>query len=166
MSAGIAALSAGGSVNELVHAADAALYWAKAEGRDACVPYTPDQEQASRPPARCLGPPALSVDRLLAMVREQLGLSVAAVGEFTEGREIWRYLDGDGTAFGMRVGEGRPLGRPTVRGSSKAVPNLVRDVGGEERTRDLSITPRRASAPTSASRSPSRAGSPTASSAA
>ena len=48
MSAGIAALAPGGSVNELVHAADAALYWAKAEGRDACVPYTPEHERSAR----------------------------------------------------------------------------------------------------------------------
>jgi diguanylate cyclase (GGDEF)-like protein/PAS domain S-box-containing protein len=141
MSAGIAALAPGGSVNELVHAADAALYWAKAEGRDACVPYSPEHDRGSSALPGTSARLALSVDRLLAMVREQLGLTVAAVGEFTEGREIWRYLDGDGAAFGLRLGEGRPAeetySQKVIEG---ALPNLVRNARREERTRDLPIT--------------------------
>jgi diguanylate cyclase (GGDEF)-like protein/PAS domain S-box-containing protein len=142
MSAGIAGLTPGGSVNDLVHAADAALYWAKAEGRDACVPYSPEHERAlGGLPSAASARLALSVDRLLAMVREQLGLTVAAVGEFTEGREVWRYLDGDGDAFGMHVGEGRPLEETYCRRVIDGeLPNLVRDTRREERTRDLPIT--------------------------
>jgi diguanylate cyclase (GGDEF)-like protein/PAS domain S-box-containing protein len=140
MSAGIASLAPGGSVNELVHAADAALYWAKAEGRDACVPYTAEHAQHPLPPGASARL-ALSVERLLAMVREQLGLTVAAVGEFTGGQEVWRYLAGDGHAFGLHIGEGRPLdetyGQRVVEGE---LPSLVRDVRREERTRDLPIT--------------------------
>ncbi len=75
------------------------------------------------------------------MVREQLGLTVAAVGEFTGGREVWRYMDGDGPALGLRIGEGRPLEETycqrVVEGD---LPCLVRDVRGEARTRDLPIT--------------------------
>jgi EAL domain-containing protein (putative c-di-GMP-specific phosphodiesterase class I) len=140
MSAGIAALAPGGSVNELVHAADAALYWAKAEGRDACVPYTSEHARTPLPPGASARL-ALSVERLLAMVREQLGLTVAAVGEFTGGKEVWRYLDGDGQVFGLHVGEGRPLdetyGQRVVEGE---LPSLVRDVRREKGTRDLPIT--------------------------
>jgi diguanylate cyclase (GGDEF)-like protein/PAS domain S-box-containing protein len=142
LSAGIAGLAPGGSVTELVHAADAAVYWAKAAGRDVCVPYTPEHEQGlpSIPPGASARL-ALSVERLLAMIRQQLGLTVAAVGEFAGGREVWRYLDGDGGAFGLRLGEGRPLEETySQRVVDGRLPNLVRDARREERVRDLPIT--------------------------
>ena len=142
ISAGIAALAPGGSVNELVHAADAALYWAKAEGRDVCVPYTPEQERAfSAVPPGSSARLALSVERLLAMVREQLGLAVAAVGQFEAGKEVWRYLDGDGGAFGMHIGGALALEDSYCqRVIEGRLPNLVRDARREERVRDLPLT--------------------------
>ena len=142
MSAGIAELAAGGSVNELFRAADAALYWAKAQGRDACVPYAPEHERvmAARPPGASarLAP---SVERLLALAHEALGLTLAAVGEFAGDKQVWRHLDGDGGAFGVRPGGEIPLdetyGRRVADGR---LPNLVRDARRDARVRDLPIT--------------------------
>ena len=49
ISAGIAGLAPHGSVNELVHAADVALYWAKAEGATRASPTPPTMSTASPP---------------------------------------------------------------------------------------------------------------------
>lgn len=142
MSAGVAELASNGSVSELFHAADAALYWAKAQGRDACVTFAPEHEHAMA--ARSAGGPARlapSVTRLLALAREQLGLPLAAVGEFVEGREVWRHLDGNGGAFGMHLGGGLPLDQTYCqRVVEGRLPSLVRDAHREERVRDLPVT--------------------------
>src|ERR1700674_4647513 len=46
VSAGVAELREGMSVTELFRRADAALYWAKDHGRNACMRFTPAQERA------------------------------------------------------------------------------------------------------------------------
>jgi diguanylate cyclase (GGDEF)-like protein len=142
MSGGVAELAAGASVNDLFRAADAALYWAKAQGRDACVPYTPEHEQAfSARPAGAATPLAPSVERLLALVREQLGLTLAAVGEFEGGSLVLRHLDGEADVFGLRPGQELPLEDTYCRRMVEGrLPNLVRDACRDERVRDLPIT--------------------------
>ena len=142
MSAGVAELAAGGSVNELFQAADAALYWAKAQGRDACVPYAPEHEQAmAAHPTGAAARLAPSVARLLALAREQLGLALVAVGQFQGGKEVWRHLDGDGAAFGVRPGGEIPLEETYCqRVVEGRLPNLVRDARRDERVRDLPVT--------------------------
>jgi diguanylate cyclase (GGDEF)-like protein/PAS domain S-box-containing protein len=141
MSGGVAELAAGASVNELFRAADAALYWAKAQGRDACVPYSPEHDKAfSARPVGAATPLAPSVARLLAMVREQLALTLAAVSEFRDGTYVVRQLDGDGEAFGVRTGQELPPETYCRRMVEGRLPNLVRDARRDERVRDLPIT--------------------------
>lgn len=140
MSAGVAELEAGAT--QLFRAADAALYWAKAQGRDACVPYAPEHDQAfaarSAESSTRLAP---SVDRLLGVVREQLGLTLAAVGEFRGDTYVFRNLDGDADAFGAVVGAELPLdGTYCRRMVDGRLPNLIRDTGREERSRALPRT--------------------------
>jgi diguanylate cyclase (GGDEF)-like protein len=142
MSAGVAELGPDGTVNELFRAADAALYWAKSQGRDACVPYTPEHQEAfaARAPgaATRLTP---TVERLLALVREQIGLAVAAVGEFDEGTAILRHLVGDAAAFGLHAGQEVPLEQTYCHLVARGrLPNLVRDTRRDERVRDLPVT--------------------------
>ena len=86
-----------------------------------------------------------------------------AVGEFTDGREVWRYLDGDGAAFGMRLGEGRPAWRrPTVRGWSRAsCPTWCATPAARSARATSRSPPRRASGPTSGCPSRSPAARPT-----
>jgi diguanylate cyclase (GGDEF)-like protein len=144
MSAGVAELAAGASVNELFRWADAALYWAKGQGRDACVPYTPEHEEAflARGPGAAprLAP---SVERLLAMVREQLGLTLAAVGEFKGGSQILRHLDGDADAFGLHPGQEIPLEETYCQRVARGrLPNLIRDARRDDRVRELPFTGR------------------------
>ena len=142
MSAGVAELATGASVNELVHAADAALYWAKARGRDACVPYAPEHEQLmAAHPTGTSARLAPSVEGLLALAREQLGLALVAVGQFQGGKQVWRYLDGDGAAFGISSGGEIPLDETYCqRVVHGRLPNLIRDARNEERVRDLALT--------------------------
>lgn len=142
MSAGVAELAAGESVGELFRAADAALYWAKTQGRNACVPYAPEHEQAmAARPSGAQARLAPSVERLLALAREGLGLTLAAVGEFDGGKEVWRYLDGDGAAFGVRSGGEIPLEETYCqRVVQGRLPSLVRDARRDERVRDLAVT--------------------------
>lgn len=75
------------------------------------------------------------------MAREQLGLTLVAVGEFEGGNEVWRYLDGDDGAFGVRLGGKIPLEetycQQVVQGR---LPNLIRDVRRDERVSDLPVT--------------------------
>jgi diguanylate cyclase (GGDEF)-like protein len=142
MSAGVAELVAGASVSELFCAADAALYGAKAQGRDVCVPYAPEHEEAlaGRLPGTSAGMTS-SVERLLALAREQLGLALVAVGQFTRGREVFRYLDGDADVFGMGPGAEIPLEETYCqRVVEGRLPNLIRDARREARVRDLPIT--------------------------
>jgi diguanylate cyclase (GGDEF)-like protein len=142
LSAGVAEFTDGMSVNDLFRAADSALYQAKAQGRDACVPYSLDQGQvvAVRPP-ESPGRLTPSVGRLLALAREQLGLALVAVGQFQGETQVWRYLNGDGGPFGIQVGGESPLDgsycKMVVEGR---LPNLVRDARREKPSRDLAVT--------------------------
>ena len=142
MSAGVAELAAAGSVNELFRAADAALYWAKAQGRDTCVPYAPEHELAmAAHPGGGSSRLTPSVERLLALAREGLGLTLAVVGEFRDAQCVFRYLDGDGDAFGVRVGGEIPLEESYCQRMAQGrLPNLVRDARRDERVRDLPLT--------------------------
>jgi hypothetical protein len=49
------------------------------------------------------------VRRALAAAREELGMDVAFVSEFTEDRMVFRKLVGDAESFGLREGECMPL---------------------------------------------------------
>ena len=142
MSAGIAGLVADASVNELFRAADAALYWAKGQGRNTCELYAPEHEAAmAARPAGAPAPLTPSVERLLALAREGLGLPLAAVGEFVKDKQVWRHLDGDGDAFGVRLGGEIQLhGTYSQRVAEGRLPNLVRDARGDARVRDLPFT--------------------------
>ena len=142
LSAGIAEFTEGMSVNDLFRAADSALYEAKAQGRDACLPYSAEHVYtvSVRPPgsgARL----APTVERLLALAREQLGLALVAVGQFRGDVQVWRYLNGDGGPFGIHVGGESPLdGSYCQMVVDGRLPNLVRDARRDEGSRDLPVT--------------------------
>ncbi len=139
LSAGVAELTEGMGVNDLFRAADSALYDGKAQGRNACVPYSlesvPALQLRQSESSTRLAP---SVDRLLALAREQLGLPLAAVGQFQGETQVWRYLAGDGGPFGMHVGT-----ESTLEGSHcqmvmhGRLPNLVRDARRDRISREL-----------------------------
>ena len=47
--------------------------------------------------------------RMLETAREHLGMDVTWLAEFTDGRMVFRDLDGERDFFGLDVGEGIPL---------------------------------------------------------
>ena len=79
--------------------------------------------------------------KVLATACEQLGMEVAFVSEFAEGRTVLRSLEGDAGSFGFREGTGTPLEdsfcRRVIEGR---VPSVVPDVDEDEAVRDLGIT--------------------------
>ncbi len=141
ISAGVAELGMGTSATELFHAADAALYWAKTHGRNACVPHTPEHELVighQRDASNHLAP---NIERLVTLAREQLGLPLAVVTEFQDDLLVVRHVDGDAAAFGVHPGIEIPLEETfCVRATDGRLPSLVRDAHHEERVRDLPIT--------------------------
>jgi HD domain/GAF domain len=81
------------------------------------------------------------VRRALAAAREELGMDVAFVSEFTEERMVFRNLVGDAESFGLREGESMPLEDTFCRLLlSKDLPNLIRDAKDDARVKDLRVT--------------------------
>ena len=144
LSAGVAELTDGMSVNDLFRAADSALYEGKAHGRDRCVPYSPDMIHALTPrPTASSSRLAPSVERLLGLAREQLGVALVAVRQFHGETQAWRYLDGDGGLFGVTIGaESKYDGSYSQMVMHGRLPNLVRDARREPESRDLPVTHR------------------------
>jgi putative nucleotidyltransferase with HDIG domain len=81
------------------------------------------------------------VRRALAAAREELGMDVAFVSEFTEDRMVFRKLVGDAESFGLREGECMPLDDTLCwLLLSKDLPNLIRDAKDDVRVKDLRVT--------------------------
>jgi response regulator RpfG family c-di-GMP phosphodiesterase len=82
-----------------------------------------------------------TVEGALATVRELLGMDAAYLAEFTDGRQVYRALDGDAESFGLELDSG-PVAEGTycVRMLSGQLPNIVADSAADERVRDLEIT--------------------------
>ena len=87
------------------------------------------------------GPAPASVERTLALAREALGMEVAFVSKFAEGRMEFRVLEGDGESFGWQEGGDVPLEgtfcRRVVEGS---LPSVVPDAKSDRRVSGLDIT--------------------------
>jgi hypothetical protein len=82
-----------------------------------------------------------TVEGALATIREVLGMDAAFLAEFTDGRQVFRALDGDAESFGMELDSG-PLAEDTycARMLSGRLPNVVPDSSADQRVRDLEIT--------------------------
>lgn len=84
---------------------------------------------------------AASVDELLEIVRRYAGVAVAFVGEFSGGRRIIRFVEGEGTATARLVGRSHELGASYCQLiASGAIPTLVDDVSQLRELRQLKVT--------------------------
>ena len=82
-----------------------------------------------------------TVKRALAAAREELGMDVAFVSEFTEECMVFRDLVGDAESFGWREGESLPLDNTFCRLlMTENLPNLIPDARNEVRVKDLEVT--------------------------
>jgi diguanylate cyclase (GGDEF)-like protein len=142
MSAGVAQLGQGMSVTELFRHADAALYWAKGHGRDACVHHAPEQENTlNGHPVADSARLVSGVERLLALTQEQLGLTATMLTEFHGDKLIVRHVAGDIGSFGMRPGMELPVDQTyCARMVERGLPHVIRDTQREKLVRDLPMT--------------------------
>ncbi len=82
-----------------------------------------------------------SVEDILTVAREVLGMDVAFVSKFTEDRMEFRALEGAAETFGWREGEGVPLdGTFCKRLIEGQLPSVVPDAKSDECTADLDLT--------------------------
>lgn len=83
-------------------------------------------------------------DRVVQLARQQLGMDVAFLSEWRDGRQIFRSLDGSAASFGLRHNEGSLLSESYCqRVVDGRMPNAVADVRAEPAVRDLPVTTRR-----------------------
>lgn len=81
------------------------------------------------------------VEGALAAVRQVLAMDAAYLAEFTDGRQVYRAIEGDTDSFGMGVGDG-PAAEGTfcVRMLDGSLPNVIPDSSLDSRVSDLAIT--------------------------
>jgi EAL domain-containing protein (putative c-di-GMP-specific phosphodiesterase class I) len=81
------------------------------------------------------------VERVLTLARLHIGLEVSWFSRFADGLQILDHVDGDGAPFGIAPGVSTPYSASYCsRVISGELPNVVPDIRGDARTRDLPIT--------------------------
>lgn len=84
------------------------------------------------------------VTSILAFIRTHLAMDLAYVGEFVDGRQIYRALEGDALSFGIKLDDGPALAstysKLMVDGE---VPGVVGDTAADGRLRELPATTER-----------------------
>ena len=82
-----------------------------------------------------------TLERILGIAREVLGMDVSYVAEFTEDQMSFRALEGDAASFGWRAGERVPLdGTYCRRVVGGEIPTVVPDARADGRVAPLDIT--------------------------
>jgi response regulator RpfG family c-di-GMP phosphodiesterase len=82
-----------------------------------------------------------SIDYVLSLAREFLGMDSAYVAEFTDGKQVYRALAGDAASFGQTLGDGPALeGTYCTRMTKGELPSLINDARSDIHTRELSMT--------------------------
>jgi EAL domain-containing protein (putative c-di-GMP-specific phosphodiesterase class I) len=82
-----------------------------------------------------------TVEQLLELARRHLEMDVAFVSQFTDGRQVYRAVDGDGGSFGIRPGDGPVLvGTLCRRMIDGDVPQVIPDAAADVRVGTLRTT--------------------------
>jgi hypothetical protein len=77
----------------------------------------------------------------LKLAHRQTHMDVAVLGEICDGREVVRYLAGDGVSFGLSPGASMPIEDTYChRLLTGRLSNVVSDANANEQVRDLEIT--------------------------
>lgn len=86
-------------------------------------------------------PPAKVIARLLAEARSRLGLDIAFVSEFEDGRRVFRHVQGSAGPVCLMAGAGDPLESTfCARIVGGAAPQLMRNARIEPSVADLPVT--------------------------
>ena len=78
--------------------------------------------------------------KVLSTARQQLGMEVAFVSEYAEGKTVFRSLEGDAESFKFREGVGTPLEASFCRRVIEGrIPSVVANAEEDEEVRDLGV---------------------------
>jgi GAF domain-containing protein len=82
-----------------------------------------------------------TIEERLRAARELLGMDIAWIAEFQDGKKVFRTIDGDGESFGFAEGAAMPLdGSYCKRVALGVIPNVIPDTAAEPGVRDLEVT--------------------------
>ncbi len=82
-----------------------------------------------------------TIERALEAVKEELGMDVAFVSEFTRRQMVFRKLVGEAESFGWREGESIPLDDTYCRLLMEGrLPSVINDAKADERVKHLDVT--------------------------
>ncbi len=82
-----------------------------------------------------------TIERVLEAAREELGMDVAFVSEFTQRRLIFRTLVGEAESFGWQEDDGVPLDETLCQQLLEGrLPNVIPDAKADGRVRFLDVT--------------------------
>jgi EAL domain-containing protein (putative c-di-GMP-specific phosphodiesterase class I) len=85
--------------------------------------------------------PRAGIQRLLQMVRDELGVDLAFVSEFVDGKQVYRTVSGEAESFGFRIGDDIVLEQTFCqRVLDGRLPPVVPDAAIEPAVRDLEVT--------------------------
>jgi putative nucleotidyltransferase with HDIG domain len=82
-----------------------------------------------------------SVEGILQVAREELGMDLTYLAEFRQGRQVFQSIAGEGPSFGVDEGGSIELDQTYCqRMVDGRLPNIVRDVRAEAGVKDLAVT--------------------------
>jgi hypothetical protein len=97
--------------------------------------------RATGTPARCRSSGADCITKTLRLALTETHMDVAVLGEVCEGREVVRYLAGDGGSFGLSPGASVPIEDTYCHHLlTGRLSNVVPDAQANEQVRGLAIT--------------------------
>jgi EAL domain-containing protein (putative c-di-GMP-specific phosphodiesterase class I) len=83
------------------------------------------------------------VQRVLELARKHLGMDLAYLAEFTDGKQVYRGLAGDAASFGSELGDGPALGDTYCRLMTQdLIANAIPDTAVHPVLRELGVTQR------------------------
>jgi hypothetical protein len=99
------------------------------------------EARATGTPARRRSSPGDPITGALTLAHTETQMDVAVLGEVCDGREVVRYLAGDGGSFGLAPGASMPIEDTYChRLLTGRLSNVVPDAQANEQVRDLEIT--------------------------
>jgi GAF domain-containing protein len=82
-----------------------------------------------------------TIEEALRAARELLGMQIAWIAEFRDGKQVFRVLDGETASFGFSDGGEMPLNETYChRLAQGSIPNAIPDTAAEPMVRDLEVT--------------------------
>jgi GAF domain-containing protein len=102
--------------------------------------FIPGGRNYSSSECRSAPPSSEVVASTLELVRAEMSMDVAMLGEIQDGREVVRFMAGEAESFGLAVGASVPVEETFCQRLLEGrLSNVVRDAMSDERVRDLEV---------------------------